>query len=56
MATMLQECITEDHRSVARFLWAKGFTVKDINKEMLPVYGGKCLSRRAFTSGWQTFR
>jgi hypothetical protein len=29
------------------FLWAKGLNAKDIHKEMLPVYGGKCLSRKA---------
>jgi thiamine kinase-like enzyme len=27
--------------------WAKGHNVKDIHKEMLPVYGWKCLSRKA---------
>jgi hypothetical protein len=25
------------------FLWAEGFSVKDIHKEIFPVYGGKCL-------------
>jgi hypothetical protein len=30
-----------------RFLWAKGLSAKDIDKEMLPVYGGKCLLRKA---------
>jgi hypothetical protein len=30
-----------------RFLWANGFNVKDIHKESFPVYGGKCLSRKA---------
>jgi hypothetical protein len=29
------------------FLWAKGLNAKDILKEMLPVYDGKCLSRKA---------
>jgi hypothetical protein len=29
------------------FLWAKGLNVKDIHKEMFPVYFGKCLSRKA---------
>jgi hypothetical protein len=29
------------------FLWAKGLNAKDILKEMFPVYGGKCLSRKA---------
>jgi hypothetical protein len=28
-------------------LWAKGLNAKDIDKEMFPVYGGKCLSRKA---------
>jgi hypothetical protein len=38
---------TEEHRSLVRFLWAKGLNAKDIYKEMFPVYGGKCLSRKA---------
>jgi transposase len=25
-------------------LWAEGSNAKDIHKEMIPVYGGKCLS------------
>jgi hypothetical protein len=29
------------------FLWAKGLIVKDIHKEMFPVYGGKCLFCKA---------
>jgi hypothetical protein len=33
-------------RSVVRFLWARGISMKDIHKEMFPVYGGKCLSRK----------
>jgi hypothetical protein len=28
------------------FLWAKGLNAKYSNKEMFPVYGGKCLSRK----------
>jgi hypothetical protein len=28
-------------------LWAIGLNAKDIHKEMLPDYGGKCLSRKA---------
>jgi hypothetical protein len=41
MATVLEQ------RSFVRFLWTKGFVAKDIHKEMFPVYGGKCLSRKA---------
>jgi hypothetical protein len=47
MATVLEECTTEDQRSVVRLLWSKGLNAKDIHKEMFPVYGGKCLSRKA---------
>jgi hypothetical protein len=47
MATVFEECNTEKQRSVARFLWAKGLSAKDIHEEMFPVYGGKCLPRKA---------
>jgi hypothetical protein len=30
-----------------RFSWAKGLNVKDIHKEMFPVYGEKYLSHKA---------
>jgi hypothetical protein len=47
MAIVLEECITEEQRSVVLFLWAKGLNATDIHKEMLPFYGEKCLSRKA---------
>jgi hypothetical protein len=47
MATVLHECTIQEQRSDVRFLWAKGPNAKDINKEMFPVYGVKCLSRKA---------
>jgi hypothetical protein len=47
MATVLEECITEEQHSVLRFLWTKALNAKDIHKEMFPVYDGKCLSRKA---------
>jgi hypothetical protein len=37
MATVLEECITKEHRFVVHSLRAKGLTVKDIHKEMLTV-------------------
>jgi hypothetical protein len=37
----------EDESSIVLLLWTKGLNGKDINKEMLPVYNGKCLSREA---------
>jgi hypothetical protein len=47
MVTVLEECTTEGHRSVVRFLWAKGLNVKDILKEMFAICGGKCLLHKA---------
>jgi hypothetical protein len=32
MATVLEECATEEQRSVASFLWGKGLNEKDIHK------------------------
>jgi hypothetical protein len=46
MATVLEEFTTIEQRSVGPFLWTKGLNTKDIHKEMLPVYGGKCLSHK----------
>jgi hypothetical protein len=47
MTTVLEECNTEEQRSVVPVLWTKGLNAKDVNKEKFPVYGGKCLSRKA---------
>jgi hypothetical protein len=47
MATVLEGFTTEEQLSVVRFLCAKGLNAKDIHKEIFPVYGGKCLSRKA---------
>jgi hypothetical protein len=32
MATVFEECTTEEQRPVVRFLWAKGLNAKDIRK------------------------
>jgi hypothetical protein len=47
MATVLEVCTTEEQRFVVLLLWAKGLNAKDIQKEMFPVYGLKCLSPKA---------
>jgi hypothetical protein len=47
MATLIEEQPTEEQRSDVRFLCAKGLNVKDIHKEMFPVYGWNFLSRKA---------
>jgi hypothetical protein len=46
MATVLEDFTIEEQRS-----GAEGLNTKDIHKEMFPVYGGKCLSRKAVHSG-----
>jgi hypothetical protein len=56
MVTVFDECTTEEQRSVVRILWAKGLNANDIHEEMFPVYGGKCLSRKAVPSWWQKYR
>jgi hypothetical protein len=48
MATVFEKCTTEENVLLrVFFLWAKGLSATDINKEMFPVYGGKCLLRKA---------
>jgi hypothetical protein len=46
MVTVLENCITEEQRSLVRFLRAKGLSAVNIHKEMFRVYGWKCLSRK----------
>jgi hypothetical protein len=50
LATVLEEYITEEQLSVGQYFFffvGKGHNTKDILKAMFPVYGGKCLSRKA---------
>jgi hypothetical protein len=47
MAIVLEECNTEEQRSVVRFCGGKGLNAKDIHKEMFPLYVGKSFSRKA---------
>jgi transposase len=49
MATVLDECTTKEQRPIVLFLWAKGLQAKNtrIHEEIFPVYGEKCLSRKA---------
>jgi hypothetical protein len=47
MATVLESVLPKNSVLLcAFFLWAKGLNAKGINKEMFPVYGGKCLLRK----------
>jgi hypothetical protein len=53
MVTVIENCITEEQQSVVSFFWTKGLNAKDIHKETLPVFDGKCLSCKSkqFTTG-----
>jgi transposase len=55
IATVLEEYKTEEQRSVVRLLWAKGLNAKNIHKKISPVYGGKCLSRKAVHNWTEKF-
>jgi hypothetical protein len=55
MVAVLEGYTTEEPCCVLHSLWAKGLNAKDINKEMLTVYGGKCLSRKAVHNWVQNF-
>jgi hypothetical protein len=57
MVTVIEEYITEEQRYVMLFFFVgKGISAKNIHNKMFPVYVGKCLSRKAVPSCWQTFR
>jgi hypothetical protein len=55
MVTVPEECTSEKQHFVVCFLWAKELNEKDIHIEMFSVYSGKYLSRKAVTTGLQTF-
>jgi hypothetical protein len=46
----VEECSTKEQHSVVHLLWATGLNIKDIHKEMFPVYSGKYLSCKALTT------
>jgi hypothetical protein len=52
--TVPGECTTEEQSSVVSFLWVKGRSANDIHKEIFPVCGGKCWSRKAVHSSKHT--
>jgi hypothetical protein len=39
MAIVLEECNTDDQRSVVRLLWAKGLNAQDVCEETFRFYG-----------------
>jgi hypothetical protein len=48
MATVFEVYTTEEQRSVV----GKRLYAKDIHKEVFPIYGGKCSSRKAVQPWW----
>jgi hypothetical protein len=55
LETVHEECTTEEQRSAVLFFVGKKLNANDIHKEKFPVYGGKCLSRKAFTTGSRNY-
>jgi hypothetical protein len=56
MATVLEECTTEEQRSVTCFFFVdKRLNVKDIHKEIFLFTKRSVCHVKWFTSGWQTF-
>jgi hypothetical protein len=55
MVTTFEKGTIEKQHSIVRLLWATELDVKDIHKEMFPVYDGKCLLSKAVQNWWQTF-
>jgi hypothetical protein len=55
MATVLNYYITKEQGSAVLFSWTKGLNAMGIHKEIFPVYGGKCLSRKAVHSWVEKF-
>ena len=55
MAAPLNTCTTIEQRCFVQFMWTKGTAAKDVNKEMLPMYGEHCLSRQAAHNWVQKF-
>jgi hypothetical protein len=47
MATVFEDCTTEEQHYVVRFVWAKGLSPKDIREEMFPMLIEKCGNRFA---------
>jgi hypothetical protein len=55
MATVLEECATEEQRSAVHFFVAKELNAKDIHKEMFVLYGGSVCHVKRFTAGSRNF-
>jgi hypothetical protein len=54
MTTVLEKCTAEEQRSVVRFS-TEGLNLKDIHKEVFPVYVVKFLSFNRFRVGSRHF-
>jgi hypothetical protein len=55
MATVLEKFTNEKQLCVVLLFVGKVLSANYIHKEIFPVYDGKCLPRKTFTSGWQNF-
>jgi hypothetical protein len=48
MATVAEECTTEEQKSVTRFLWAKCLNASDFYNEIFPLYVGSVCRMKRF--------
>jgi hypothetical protein len=55
MVTMLEDYTTKEQCSFVHLLWANGLVAKHIHKEMVSVYGGKCLWHKTVCSWVEKF-
>jgi ribulose 1,5-bisphosphate synthetase/thiazole synthase len=55
MATVFEVNTTEEQRSVVSFFVGKRNKVKDIHKDMFPVFGWMCLSGKAVQNWVEKF-
>jgi hypothetical protein len=56
MATLFEECITEEQRSVMRFYEQKNSMQRTFIKKCVLFPVGSVSRIKRFTTGWQTFR
>ena len=55
MTGVLHECTRGEQRAVVRFLLAKGLFTEVVHREMHPVYGDNCFSRKTMFNWIQEF-
>ena len=55
MAGVLHECTRAEQHAIVCFLWAKGLSIEEVHREMCPMYGNNCFSRKTVFNWIQEF-